>query len=116
MITPEAGDALQFDCAVGQSGACAVSGAGWQKVSISFSSVFNDNSFLLGRNGIFDATAPVNGGNGELVNVSFLTTSNGTNVEFRTDNWAFTTVVPVPAAAWLFSSALIGLAGISRKR
>jgi hypothetical protein len=26
------------------------------------------------------------------------------------------TTVPVPAAAWLFGSALIGLAGVARKR
>lgn len=32
------------------------------------------------------------------------------------DSYINTTVVPVPAAAWLFGSALLGLAGLKRKR
>ena len=35
---------------------------------------------------------------------------------FQTDGTGNFSVVPIPAAAWLFGSALIGLAGIKRKR
>jgi hypothetical protein len=35
---------------------------------------------------------------------------------FQVDSYAFTSVVPVPAAAWLFGSGLIGLAGAARSR
>jgi hypothetical protein len=37
----------------------------------------------------------------------------GTNVGL---NWSPASPVPVPAAAWLFGSALISLAGIKRKK
>lgn len=42
---------------------------------------------------------------------------SSTNNAFETDNHAFRDVssVPVPAAAWLFGSALLGLGGLRRK-
>ena len=39
---------------------------------------------------------------------------NGTDLSFRT--YVDTTVVPVPAAAWLFATALMGLLGLSGRR
>ena len=41
--------------------------------------------------------------------VAFVSTSGNTG-------YAMTSAIPVPAAAWLFGSALVGLAGIGRKR
>jgi hypothetical protein len=35
---------------------------------------------------------------------------------FRLDGELATSVVPVPAAVWLFGTALIGLAGFSQRR
>ncbi len=37
-------------------------------------------------------------------------------VKAKFDNLTFTSSVPVPAAAWLFGSALIGLVGFKRKK
>lgn len=39
---------------------------------------------------------------------------NGPDLDYFT--MTFTSAVPVPAAAWLFGSALVGLAGVGRKR
>ena len=45
---------------------------------------------------------------------------NGTNVAFQQDRTGevvvFATVVPVPAAVWLFASGLLGLVGIARRK
>jgi hypothetical protein len=43
--------------------------------------------------------------------VVFISTSNA----FETDNHASLAAVPLPAAAWLFGSGLIGLVGLSRR-
>jgi len=45
--------------------------------------------------------------------ITFTGAINGTG---QSTNTYFATPVPVPAAAWLFGSALIGLAGIKRKQ
>lgn len=42
--------------------------------------------------------------------------SNGAFDQFDTYTYSTTSEVPVPAAAWLFGSALVGLVGIGRKR
>ena len=64
---------------------------GWQHVAIPLDSFTDDNSYHWGGNGILDATPPAMGGNGELINlVMVLTTNSGTSMTFRTDHWAFT--------------------------
>ena len=47
--------------------------------------------------------------------------NNGSGAESASDEFIYaeftqTSAVPIPAAAWLFGSALIGLAGIKRKK
>ncbi|MGD8630956.1 MAG: VPLPA-CTERM sorting domain-containing protein [Gammaproteobacteria bacterium] len=71
---------------------------------------------------------------GALVSINLLFTSgtNGANADFSSSGILFgsgsvlsglwdvnsfnTTVVPVPAAVWLFGSGLIGLAGVARRK
>jgi len=83
-------DEFQYDCVVGPAGPCAVSGGGWQLVSIAFDDLFDDNSYLFGGNGVFDAIPSSAGGNGALINVVFAIIGTGTDVNFRTDYWCFT--------------------------
>ncbi len=86
-----ADDEFQFNCLVGPAGPTAVSGGGWQRLSIPLASFTDDNSFYFGGNGILDPIPVTAGGNGRLINVvmSVISTS-GSNVTFRTDRWAFT--------------------------
>lgn len=49
---------------------------------------------------------------GGILNGTFPTVDNGVNYLVTT----FTPTVPVPAAAWLFGSGLIGLGGITRRK
>lgn len=44
--------------------------------------------------------------------VSFVSSANA----FETDNHAYLSAVPIPAAAWLFGSALLGIIGFSRRK
>ena len=89
-IGSPADDEFQFNCTVSPSGPCALSGAGWQQISIPLADFFDDNSFLTGGNGVLDAVSGANGGNGELVNVVVAVIGNsGSDVNFRTDYWAF---------------------------
>jgi len=54
---------------------------------------------------------------GQLLQFGFETTGgNYADSGIYYDNINFTSEVPVPAAAWLFGSAILGLAGIGRKR
>ena len=78
-------DEFQFNCAVSDVGPCAIAGGGWQLVSIPFSDLFDDNSFLFGGNGVFDP-----GPGGELVNIVIAVIGDGGPAEFRTDDWTFT--------------------------
>jgi hypothetical protein len=56
------------------------------------------------------------GGNASLID-TLLVSVTPTGTTFNIDNIGVTaTVVPVPAAVWLFGSGLLGLAGIVRKR
>jgi beta-glucanase (GH16 family) len=89
-INPDDDDEFQFNCVVSASGPCAVSGGGWQLVSIPLDDFFDDNSFLTGGNGILDPTPPARGGNGELINVVIAVIGTGTDATFRTDYWTFT--------------------------
>jgi beta-glucanase (GH16 family) len=90
-------DEFQFDCAVGVAGACATAGGGWQLVSIPLADFFDDNSFLTGGNGVLDPTPVARGGNGQLVNVVVAVIGSGSDANFRTDDWTFTSTSPVPS-------------------
>jgi beta-glucanase (GH16 family) len=84
-------DEFQFDFGVSPSGPHAISGGGWQRVSIPLASFADDNSFHFGGNGIFDPFPVSGGGNGQLINVVAVIISNsGADATFRTDRWAFT--------------------------
>jgi beta-glucanase (GH16 family) len=85
-------DEFQYNCVVSPTGPCAVSGGGWQLVSIPLADFFDDNSFHFGGNGELDLVSPVRGGNGELVSIVYSVIGNsGSDATFRTDYWAFTT-------------------------
>ncbi len=88
-INPPDDDEFQFNCVVSASGPCAISGGGWQLVSIPFADLFDDNSFLTGGNGVFDPVPAAAGGNGELINIIYAVIGSGSDVNFRTDYWAF---------------------------
>jgi beta-glucanase (GH16 family) len=90
--TPDgADDEFQFDCIVSPTGPHALSGGGWQRVTIPLSEFTDDNSYHYGGNGIFDPIPTSAGGNGQLVNVVMTIVSNsGADVTFRTDQWVFT--------------------------
>ena len=90
-INPPDDDEFQYDCVIGPSGPCAVSGGGWQMVSIPLAEFFDDNSFLFGGNGVLDTDPVSRGGNGGLINVVDVVISNsGADATFRTDYWSFT--------------------------
>jgi hypothetical protein len=81
----------QYDCVVSPAGPCAVSGGGWQMVSLPLADFFKDTSFLFGGNGVFDPVPVGRSGNGQLINVVDAVISNsGADATFRTDYWVFT--------------------------
>ena len=85
-----ADDEFQYNCVVSATGPCAISGGGWQLVSIPLADFFDDNSFLTGGNGVLDAVPTSAGGNGQLINVVIAVIGNsGSDVNFRTDYWVF---------------------------
>lgn len=94
-INPPDDDEFQFNCVVSATGPCAVSGGGWQLVTIPFSDFFDDGSFLFGGNGTLDAVPTSAGGNGQLLNVVVAVIGNGAPAEFRTDYWTFTDTIVV---------------------
>ena len=69
VITPSDDDEFQYNCVISPTGPCAVSGDGWQLVSIPLDDFFDDNSSNTGGNSVLDPTPPAQGGNGELINV-----------------------------------------------
>jgi beta-glucanase (GH16 family) len=91
-------DEFQYNCVVSAAGPCAVSGGGWQLVSIPLADFFDDNSFFDTGNGVLDPTPAARGGNGELINVVFAVIGTGGDVNFRTDYWAFS-LAPLVATA-----------------
>lgn len=90
--TPDgADDEFQYRAVVSPAGPDAVSGGGWQRVSIPLAAFSDDNTFHFGGNGILDAVPIGAGGNGRLINVVFAVIGNdGTSATFRTDHWEFT--------------------------
>ena len=94
-IAPPDDDEFQYNCVVSPTGPCAISGGGWQRVSIPLADFFDDNSFLFGGNGVLDAVPTSTGGNGQLINVVIAVISNaGADATFRTDYWNFTPPPP----------------------
>lgn len=89
LAEPGVDDEFQYECVVSATGPCAISGGGWQQVSISLADFADDNSFFTGGNGVLDAAPIANGGNGQLVNVVIAVIGTGSDVNFRTDNWIF---------------------------
>jgi beta-glucanase (GH16 family) len=86
-----ADDEFQYAFHVGPAGPDAVSGEGWQRVSVPLAGFTDDNAFHWGGNGVFDPFPAGGGGNGRLVNVVIAVISgSGTDATFRTDRWAFT--------------------------
>ena len=101
-INPPDDDEFQYNCVVSPTGPCAVSGGGWQLVSLPLADFFDDGSYLFGGNGVLDPTPASRDGNGELINVVFAVIGNdtgggdSTDVNFRTDYWAFTRELLMP--------------------
>ncbi|MGI9547261.1 MAG: choice-of-anchor D domain-containing protein [Flavobacteriaceae bacterium] len=81
-------DEWQFNFNVSASGN-AISGGGWQLISLPLSDFFDDGTFF-GGNGILDPFSVDMGGNGQLINVIFgLISNSGADITFRTDLWCF---------------------------
>ena len=100
-ISSPADDEFQYNCVVSPTGPCAVSGGGWQLVSIPLADFFDDNSFLFGGNGVLDPVPTSAGGNGQLINVVFAVISNsGADATFRTDYWTFGGPAAPSLAVW----------------
>ncbi len=108
-INPPDDDEFQYDCVVGPAGPCAVAGGGWQLVSIPLADFFDDNSFLFGGNGVLDPTPASSGGNGELINVVVTVIGTGSDVNLRTDYWAFSIEPIVPAVSSVIDDFESGL-------
>lgn len=89
--TPDGNDdEFDYDLVVSPTGPGAISGGGWQRVSIPLSAFADDNSFHFGGNGVFDPVPVGAGGNGAMVNVVFAVIGGGSDATFRTDRWLFT--------------------------
>ena len=73
-------DEFQFDCVIAAAGPCATSGGGWQLVSIALGDFFDDNSQLTGGDGTLDP---------QLSQIVVVVIGTGSDVNFRTDYWAF---------------------------
>lgn len=86
-----ADDEFQYTLRVSPTGPGAISGGGWQRISIPLTDFVDDPTFHFGGNGVLDAVPVGDGGNGMLVNVVVaVITQNGAGANFRTDRWAFT--------------------------
>lgn len=74
-------DEFQYNATISATGPTAISGGGWQLVSIPLTDFFDDNSQLAG-NGTLGST---------VLNVVLAVISNsGADATFRTDYWSFT--------------------------
>lgn len=84
-------DEFQTIVEVGPPGSDVLAGGGWQQVVLPLSSFVDDNSYHYGGNGVLDAIAVGDGGNGMMRNVVFAILSlDGANITFRADRLAFT--------------------------
>jgi beta-glucanase (GH16 family) len=109
-INPPDDDEFQYNCVIAAGGPCAVAGGGWQLVSIPLDDFFDDNSFLFGGNGVLDPTPVARSGNGELINVVVAVIGGGSDVNFRTDYWAFSLFPIVPAVGTVIDDFETGVA------
>jgi beta-glucanase (GH16 family) len=90
VITSSDDDEFQYSCQIGPSGPCAISGGGWQRVTVPLSAFVPDNSFVFGGNDILDTKPVSEGGNGQMVAMVVAVISNsGADVSFRTDYWIY---------------------------
>jgi beta-glucanase (GH16 family) len=80
-------DEFQFNCVVSDTGPCATAGAGWQLVSIPLADFVDDNSFITTGDGVLDPG---------IATVVVAVIGSGTDVNFRTDYWAFSAAPLVP--------------------
>jgi hypothetical protein len=80
-------DEFQFNCVVSDTGPCATAGAGWQLVSIPLADFVDDNSFITTGNDVLDPG---------IATVVVAVIGSGTDVNFRTDYWAFSAAPLVP--------------------
>ena len=80
-------DEFQFDCVIAAGGPCATSGGGWQLVSIPLTDFLDDNSQLPGGDGTLDP---------QLSTIVVAVIGTGSDVNFRTDYWAFSHGAYVP--------------------
>ncbi len=109
---PAAGNILSSGSATCTNGPAGAGGAIPNTSCATFnpndmSALSSDFSFLFGVFTPYDITT----------SISFVSTTGGTGYLLSGEGTAGpAAAVPVPAAAWLFGSALVGLAGIGRKR
>ena len=82
-------DEFQYNCQVSATGPCATSGGGWQLVSIPLADFFDDNSFVTGGDRALGTA---------LDTVVVAVIGSGSDVNFRTDYWAFSSGALVPGA------------------
>jgi beta-glucanase (GH16 family) len=86
-----ADDEFQYALHVSPTGPGAISGGGWQRISIPLDDFVDDPTFHYGGNGVFDPVPVGDGGNGMLVNIVVaVIAQDGAGANFRTDRWAFT--------------------------
>lgn len=69
---------------------------------------------VLQTGGVASATGAL--GNGTVIHLSFGDSLASTDYSFTISNYQTAAAVPVPAAAWLFGSGVLGLAGAARRR
>ncbi len=79
-------DEFQYNCDIGPTGPCAIAGGGWQQITVPFASLIDDNSYHFGGNGLFD---PFLSTNGPLTDIVMTLISNGSAINFATDEWVF---------------------------
>jgi beta-glucanase (GH16 family) len=90
VITNPDDDEFQYVCVVSPTGPCAISGGGWQLVTVDLNDFLVDNSFVFGGNDILDTQPVSEGGNGQLATMVVAVISNsGADATFRTDYWIF---------------------------
>lgn len=85
-------------------------------VSLGSEIIFSVNPFDYGLDYLYSVNVPIEDYAGGVFDISYVLL-NGTSdySEMYLTNMGFS-AVPVPAAAWLFASGLVGLVSVSRKR